>query len=131
MAKEIQILHWTTSKGFKKGELVLQKEGIFIYKTAKTFTRGATEFRDIVYAEIPFDAINTIELTKTGLTKRHSLKISLNKEAFEKILHENHSYLFKHLTKLFNRKNILYLPVLGNTYEEIRQFTHLVKEHMR
>jgi len=131
MARDIIVLHWTTSKGFKKGELVLQQGGLFIYKTAKKLLRGADNFREIVYAELPFDAIEEISVLKSGMLKKHSLKIQVKKATFDKILNEKHSLLFKHILKLFNRQNVLYFPVLSNKVEDINTFVKMVKERLK
>ncbi|MGE0792884.1 MAG: hypothetical protein AB7V77_01735 [Candidatus Woesearchaeota archaeon] len=131
MAKEILGLHWTTNKGFKKGELVMQKEGIFVYKTAKRILRGIENFREIVYAEIPFDIIENVYITKSGLMKKHVICFKLEKESFHKLLNEKHSVLFKAIINLFNRNNVIYFPVLMNTFDEINTFVKFTKERMK
>ena len=131
MAKnEIVILDWTNGKSYKKGELVIQSDGIYIYKTSKFILRNAVDYREIVYAEIPFDVIQNIHIMKKGFLKNHIIKLKINKEHFQKLLGEKHSGLFKHIVNLFNKKNTLYFMVYRNTEEEVINFVNILKERI-
>ena len=131
MKPEISILHWTTLRGFKKGELVLQSKEIFIYKTSNKFLKMAKDFRQVIYAELPLDVVEEVTLIKKGLMRNHMLCFKLNEEKFKSLVHEKHSFLFRHLVTLFNKKNIIYFPVLRNSVEEIKEFLNLTKERLK
>jgi hypothetical protein len=132
MNTEIYYLHWATNRGHKQGELVLQTEGLFVYKTLKKLVGKAkdADFREIVYAEIPYDTIDEVVVVKTGLSRSHYLRIKVNKEHFNNLLHEKHKGLYKHIVNFFNKKHFLFFPVLKNTEEEIMHFRNLLKERI-
>ena len=131
MAEEIILLDWTNDSGRKKGELVIQKDGLFLYKTSKIVLHNVKNFRDVVYAEIPFDAIEEVHLARTGVTRSKYVRIKLKREVFQKIIKEKHSALVRHLYRLFNRKNHLYLGVLNESLEDAKKFVNILKEHMQ
>lgn len=131
MSTKITLLHWTTNRGFKKGEIVLQSTEIIVYKTSKYFLRFASDFREIAYAEIPLNIIKNIEIMKSGVLKNHSLRLTLDEKGFHKLLDATHSGLYKHIIRLLNKKNYLYFPVLQNSIKEIKNFTKLIKEQMK
>lgn len=131
MTKEIALLHWTTNRGFKKGEIVLQSDSIMVYKTSNKFLRFASDFREIAYAEIPLKIIEKIEIMKSGVLRNHMIRLKLDKVGFHKLLDVTHSGLFKHIVRLFNRQSYLYFPVLQNKVGEIKNFTNIIKERMK
>ncbi len=130
MSEEIDLLHWTTNSGHKKGELVLQTNSIMVYKTSKRFLRFASNFREIIYAEIPINIIEKITIQRSGVFKNHLLKIKVNEKGFHKLLDETHSGLYKHLVKLFNKNHNLFFPIFQNKFKDIKNFTNLIKEKM-
>ena len=130
MTKEIHLLHWTTNRGHKKGELVLQTNALMVYKTSNKFLRFASDFREIIYAEIPLNMIEKIDIMKSGVLKNHSLKLKLNEKEFHRILDATHSGLYKHVIGLINKDHYIYFPLLQNNVTEIKNFVKLIKERM-
>lgn len=132
MASEIYYLHWTTGRGHRKGDVVLQTEGLFVYKTLKKIV-GRTkddDLREMVYAEIPYDMIKEVVLVKTGVSRGHYIRLKIDEKHFHTLLKERHNRLYSGIVSFLNKKHFLYFPVMKNTVEEIKHFVHLLKERI-
>lgn len=122
---ELLTLSWTDRHGHRLGEIVLQHEGIFVYKTAKKLLYNADSFRDIVYAELMWCDVDFIRPVKRFGGYGLLVKISLEK--YHTILAKHHSSLDNHLSRLLT-DSTLFLPTYKDDNKDVLLFGHIANE---